>query len=84
MDRIDFAAVERMIDIALAEDIGSGDITTQAAVSAGGKGIGQISAKQPCVVAGLFLVERIFKRIDPEVSVECLVPDGRKVTTGTV
>jgi len=84
MERIDWSAVDRMIDIALEEDLGDGDITTLSTVRPGIVGIGQVTAKQPCVAAGLFLVERIYQRIDPEVSVTVLIEEGRKVSSGTV
>ncbi|MBM4354289.1 MAG: carboxylating nicotinate-nucleotide diphosphorylase, partial [Deltaproteobacteria bacterium] len=84
MDRIDWTAVERLIDLALAEDLGAGDITTDGIVSARARGTGQVTAKQTCVVSGLFLAERVYRRLDPDVKVELLVAEGKRVTSGTV
>ncbi len=57
MERIDWTAVDRMVEWALEEDLGAGDITTRATVSSRAWGSGQIVAKQSCVAVGLFLVE---------------------------
>lgn len=84
MEKVDLNAVDRLIAWALEEDIGSGDITTDSVVSSRLNGVGQITAKKPCVSAGLFLVERIFKTLDERVQVEVLVQDGRLVAAGTV
>jgi nicotinate-nucleotide pyrophosphorylase (carboxylating) len=84
MDKLDWTSVDRAIATALEEDIGAGDITAEATVSPQLRGIGQVIAKKPCVVAGLFLVERLFKRLSPDVEVTVLVPEGKKVNKGTV
>lgn len=84
MNRLDFAAVDALIDAALAEDLGTGDITTDAIVDSRTQGSAQILAKKPTVVAGLFLVERILKRLNSQIRVELLVAEGKKVAAGTV
>lgn len=84
MNRLDFAAVDTLIEAALAEDLGSGDITTDALVDSRTQGSAQILAKKPTVVAGLFLVERILRRLNPDIRVELLVTEGKKVAAGTV
>ena len=61
---------------ALAEDIGGGDITTEATIPADARATGVILAKEPCVVAGLPLVEAIFAKLDSRVVVKRLVEDG--------
>ncbi len=84
MNRLDMAAVDALIDAALKEDLGDGDITTDAIVNSHTQGSAQILAKTPTVVAGLFLVERILTRLSPDIRVDILVADGKKVTSGTV
>lgn len=84
MNRLDFEAIDALIDMALKEDVGTGDITTEAIVDKRVNGTAQILAKKPTVVAGLFLVERILRRLSPDVTVELLVPEGKKVAAGTV
>jgi nicotinate-nucleotide pyrophosphorylase (carboxylating) len=84
MELIDWAIVERSITQALEEDLGDGDITTLSTVTAKAYGAGQIVARQACSVAGLFLVERIFAKCSPEISVELLVAEGTRVSRGTL
>jgi nicotinate-nucleotide pyrophosphorylase (carboxylating) len=66
-----------MVDRALAEDIGDGDVTTRATVPdpAGAEAV--IEQKQPGVVYGLEIVEVVFARVDPAVEVEPRAPEGR-------
>ncbi len=82
MDLLDWDRVDALVRMALEEDLGGGDRTTRATVPDTLSGTAQIQAKQPCVVCGLFLVERVYACIDPEVQVTPLVPEGRKVTSG--
>ncbi len=84
MNRLDLEAVDQLISLAIAEDLGHADITTDAIVAGDTPGSAQIIAKKPTVVAGLFLVERIYRSLDPNITVELLENDGRKVAAGTV
>jgi len=84
MDVVITAQIEQLIKIALEEDIGAGDLTTLSTVppEAGGKGL--FRAKRDCVVAGLFLLEKIFSLLDGKIRVKCLCRDGDQVAKGTV
>lgn len=84
MEHIDWKVVDRSIAQALAEDLGSGDITTLSTVTAKAYGSGQIIARQACSVAGLFLVQRIFSRCSSEIKVEVLVAEGASVSRGSL
>ena len=84
MNHIDWKNVDNLIEMALEEDVGSGDVTTGSIIPKGQMGRAQITAKKPTVVAGLFLVERILHRLDPAITVSCNVSDGKKVNTGSV
>ena len=55
-----------LIDRALAEDIGAGDVTTAAVVPEGARGRARIEQKAPGVPAGLRVAQKVFERIDPE------------------
>ncbi len=74
----------RLIDLALEEDLGSGDITTQALIPAGWRGRAEIRAKQTLVVAGLPAAALVFHRLDPELDVYPRVAEGQEVEPGTV
>ena len=58
---LNLRAVDDLIDIALQEDIGPGDITTQHLVSPDLQGNGTIIAKESQIIAGLDLAETVFQ-----------------------
>src|SRR4051812_32279587 len=68
------------IAIALAEDIGTGDVTTQFLVPPKLKGLGRIIARERCVVGGTETAAEVFHRVDPELHMEILQPDGTSLT----
>ena len=72
-----------LIDQALKEDIGTGDLSTRF-FSPDLIGLAKLYAKQEGVVAGLSLVEQVFQRVDPQIKVHILVKDGDKVNIGEV
>jgi nicotinate-nucleotide pyrophosphorylase (carboxylating) len=80
---VDEAAV-RLIRDALAEDVGSGDATTNSTVPADRVSEARIVAKEVGVVAGLSVVEAVLRELDPEALVEPVVPDGGLVEPGQV
>jgi len=63
----------------LAEDIGSGDVTTNSIVPAGAGMRGQIIAKQAGVVAGLDVAQAVYALLDERVSLEACVSEGTVV-----
>lgn len=75
--------IERIIEVALGEDLASGDMTSRLTVPAGARARGRIIAKQQLVVCGGPVVVRTFARVDPELSVELVVEDGALVEAGT-
>ena len=84
MDVVITAQIESLIKIALEEDIGAGDLTTMSTVPPRAHGKGLFRAKRDCVVAGLFLLEKIFLLLDPFVKVRCLCHDGDQIAKGSV
>lgn len=75
-------AIDRLIDAALTEDIGHGDITTENLVPPQWTGQGRIIAKEPCVLAGLEIAERVFKRLDAAIHVTSSHRDGARIGAG--
>jgi nicotinate-nucleotide pyrophosphorylase (carboxylating) len=73
----DSSCIRDLIDRALAEDIGSGDATVSATIPGNATGRAHITAKQELVCAGLPLVERIFRRLQPHMRLERCVQDGQ-------
>ncbi|KJS30045.1 MAG: nicotinate-nucleotide pyrophosphorylase [Desulfatitalea sp. BRH_c12] len=78
------AAVDRLIDLALEEDIGSGDITTNHLVAPEAQSQGTIIAKEALVIAGLSVARRVFERLDPHIVIHSDVADGDLVPKGAV
>jgi nicotinate-nucleotide pyrophosphorylase (carboxylating) len=65
-----------LIDRALAEDVGEGDLTTEAVVEPGARARARIEQKQPGVPAGLRVAEKVFERVDPDVRWHAHAEDG--------
>jgi nicotinate-nucleotide pyrophosphorylase (carboxylating) len=61
---------------ALAEDVGAGDVTTQATVPEGARGTAVIVQKEPGVIYGLQVAELTFRGIDADVGLERRAPEG--------
>lgn len=76
---IDMAAIDTLIQTALAEDIGDGDVTTLCTVAPETVMEGAFVAKAGGVVAGLSVVTRTFALLDERVTVKALVHDGDTV-----
>jgi nicotinate-nucleotide pyrophosphorylase (carboxylating) len=72
-----------LIAMALSEDIGSGDITTDLLIDQKQPGHAVIIARQDLVCCGLSVVEQVFARIDNDVSVNRLVDEGERVPSGS-
>ena len=69
---------------ALAEDLGWGDVTTEATVPADLRGKGVVLAKADCVLAGLDVAAEAFRQLDPVVAFERHREDGDPCRSGTV
>lgn len=66
-----------LVERALAEDVGTGDVTSLATVPDGTRAIARIRQKAPGVVFGLDVAELVFRRCDPDVRLERTGPEGR-------
>ncbi len=70
------------IGIALAEDIGTGDITSEAFISADLNALGRIVARDRAVVAGAETAAEVFRRVDARLHVEIVHGDGTSLSGG--
>ena len=75
--------IDELLHRALAEDIGAGDVTTQALVPAHQSGVAVAYAKQDGVLAGNAIAARVFKLLDGTVDATSLLADGELLTPGT-
>ena len=71
--------VERVVLAALAEDVGAGDVTTEATVADGAVGTAELLVKEAGVVCGLRVAETAFRALDPEIRFEAFASDGDDV-----
>jgi nicotinate-nucleotide pyrophosphorylase (carboxylating) len=78
------AGISECIQLALDEDIGSGDVTTDSIVPENASLRGRIVAKQNGVVAGLQIAEAVWRELDEGITFTPHVVDGSKVETKTV
>ena len=77
-------AIHRLIETALDEDVGAGDITTTSVLTGDEAGIARAVAKSDTVVAGIDMFREVFQFLDPRVSFTPHAEDGQKVSKGDV
>jgi nicotinate-nucleotide pyrophosphorylase (carboxylating) len=80
---LDPATYRDLVRRALAEDIGTGDVTTTATVDEGVPSRGVLVAKSRCVVAGLDVAAEAFRQLDPSVVIHVDHGDGTRCEPGT-
>ena len=79
---LNLRSIDALLELAFAEDIGIGDITTEATVPPSQQGVGTIVAKSGGVVAGLPVAARVFDTLDATLIFRAFVNDGDKVVAG--
>ncbi len=75
--------ISTFIDSAFAEDISTGDVTAEHTIPAEATLSATMNAREDIVLAGLPLIEPIFKRLDPDCQIEFAVRDGDKLSAGS-
>ena len=81
---LDDIQIDRIIDLALDEDIQSGDITTEAIINKSQNADAFIKAKENGVIAGLPIAEKVFRKLDPDLIWNPLVNDGDKIKSSEI
>jgi nicotinate-nucleotide pyrophosphorylase (carboxylating) len=76
--------VDKIIEQALLEDIGTGDITTKSIIPSNLKAKGIIKTSEEGVVAGLGIACLVFKKLDSDITFQEQIKDGTKVARGKV
>jgi nicotinate-nucleotide pyrophosphorylase (carboxylating) len=74
--------IDRLVALALDEDLSLGDVTSEATIELDVTGEGVIRAKEPLVFAGQDVAQRVFDGIEPHISVNWHVSDGDYVDKG--
>lgn len=76
--------VDRLIDLSFAEDIGDGDHTTLCCIPEDAMGRSHLLIKEDGILAGIEVAKEVFRRFDPDMQVEVLMPDGTPVHKGDI
>lgn len=76
--------IERLIDLAIEEDIATGDITTNAIIPVQAKAVAEMKAKADGVISGLEIAKKVFERFEKEIAWTPLVTDGTTVKKGDI
>ena len=75
---------EILIQLALAEDIGSGDVTSRYFIPEDRRASAFVAVRKDGVVSGVDLAARVFATVDSALDVEILIPDGSRVAAGAL
>lgn len=81
---LDLEQVYEIVNAALDEDLGRGDLTSRAVVRPGLKARGSFIAKQDFILAGLEVADAVFTSFDPYIQIESTVGDGEEIKAGKV
>jgi len=76
--------INNIIEMALAEDLGHGDITTEILVPPGLEGKASVLVQEKGVLAGGAVAEKVFHKVDPSLKVDLLIKDGTEVKPGDI
>ncbi len=74
--------IEQIITLALSEDSGLGDITSESILEHPRQGSGVIVAKQDCILAGTDAARRTFQMVDPDVTLRFLFQEAMPCPKG--
>ncbi len=76
------AEIRRAVRLALAEDLGRGDVTTLATIPAAATSIALMNAREPLIVAGLAFAESAFRQLSSKIEIKKLARDGQHLKKG--
>ena len=76
--------VDRVIDLALEEDVSHGDVTSQALLPPDLSGRASFLVKERGVLAGIGVAGRVFQRVDPSLKIDILIQDGTPINPGDI
>jgi hypothetical protein len=80
MNELNSFTLRRIIKRALEEDIGSGDVTTEAICEPDQMGRAVIRTKEPCVIAGVVVAQLVFETLDGQIEFTPRVRDGERLS----
>ncbi len=75
---------DKVIALALAEDLGPGDVTSRACIPAAARGRGVLLAKSSGTLCGITIAAAVCRAVDPRVTVHARANDGERITAGRI
>lgn len=82
--KLDLSKVDELVEKAIAEDVGAGDISTDLLIPREKSARAKIMAKDYGVIAGLQVAEKVFKHLDPNLNWKARCADGDKIKRGEI
>ena len=76
--------IDKLIDLAFAEDVGEGDHTTLCSIPESAIGKASLVIKEAGILAGVEVGIKVFHKLDPQLTIEVLIKDGTEVKPGDV
>jgi len=76
--------INEFIENALREDVGDGDHTSRACIQPDDRSTAKLLIKEPGVLAGVELAEKIFQKVDPTSEVKVYIKDGEAISVGDI
>ena len=76
--------IRALIELALAEDVGTGDHASEATLAPQREGHAEVRAKSAAILAGAPLFAQVMQRVDPQITVELLAEEGQALEPGQV
>ena len=80
----DFGKIEALVNKALEEDLGTGDITTDNLIEAALPARGEFIAREEGIICGLPIIEPLFRLLDEDIKFKAAISDGDKVLSGQI
>ncbi|GAX61143.1 nicotinate-nucleotide pyrophosphorylase [Candidatus Scalindua japonica] len=84
MSKFDFKKIKDLVELAIKEDVGDGDITSKLFVPEGSESDGKLIAKETGIIAGLPVVGYVLSQIDKDLVLTVNMEDGSRVEKGSV
>ena len=78
------SVIEKIVALALQEDLGRGDVTTAACVPPGIRGAAVVRARSPLIFCGLDIIRVVYHQVDPEIEVHDRARDGSPLAAGDI
>ena len=76
--------IDDLLNLAFAEDIGDGDHTTLSTIPADAMGRSRLIIKEPGIVSGVEVAQKVLKKLDPSIKTEVFIKDGNEVKPGDI